>query len=624
MASGLAKLQLLIDLKNNLKAGLDGAKKQVEKSTGQIQGKLDAFKMKNIEAFSAVKDEIPGLGRAVELLTNPYVLAAAAVVGLGMAFYSAIDGATKFEHKFMNIRQLNLDKSRQELDRYRSEINRTALVTGVNNDMMAEGYYNLQSALGVYGSDATKIATLVGNYSIATQADFGDSINSTTKAMKAFGLGTSDVQALLESNAKTVQTGIVNFAQLAEVQTEYAGAASATGQSVDTANKMFAAFTSIAKNADTAANLTKTAFQGLADPKVLGQLEKYGVAVYDSSGKMRQFDDIIKQTSGKIDTMSDKKFNNFMGDVGGPEGLVSLFGKLRTGSEDFFKTMDTYDNTKFNLNDALANAKQDPETLKKIIGNQWDTIMDTIGLKFLPLVAKVLQPVSDFLTEIFGYLDGSTKISQEWVPYVELVQQYFGYIKTILSTIWTVLSGIVSGIISFMKNSVLLQDIAWAIGKAFWLVGEAIKALGANIMVIWDEVVMPIINAIEKAYVWIKELLSGTKVIDVKTRVVKSQADATHWANGSLKDPNKFWANGTPKSPLGETKKRDNTTDTSTEDAKKISGGSQTKNITVNIDSFIKGFSPQHQSINGMNKDELERWMTEMFLRVVRSTELSL
>ena len=41
MANGLAKLQLLIDLKNNLKAGLDGAKKQVEKATGQMQCKLE-------------------------------------------------------------------------------------------------------------------------------------------------------------------------------------------------------------------------------------------------------------------------------------------------------------------------------------------------------------------------------------------------------------------------------------------------------------------------------------------------------------------------------------------------------------------------------------------------------
>lgn len=66
-----------------------------------------------------------------------------------------------------------------------------------------------------------------------------------------------------------------------------------------------------------------------------------------------------------------------------------------------------------------------------------------------------------------------------------------------------------------------------------------------------------------------------------------------------------------------------NTNNAVANDAKSIGSGSQTKNITINIDSFIKGFTPTHQSVNGMNTSELERYMTEMFLRVVRSAEMA-
>ena len=55
-----------------------------------------------------------------------------------------------------------------------------------------------------------------------------------------------------------------------------------------------------------------------------------------------------------------------------------------------------------------------------------------------------------------------------------------------------------------------------------------------------------------------------------------------------------------------------------------IANGSQTRNVTINIDSFIKGFTPTHQSVNAMNKDELERWLTEMFMRVIRSAEIAM
>jgi hypothetical protein len=60
------------------------------------------------------------------------------------------------------------------------------------------------------------------------------------------------------------------------------------------------------------------------------------------------------------------------------------------------------------------------------------------------------------------------------------------------------------------------------------------------------------------------------------------------------------------------------------EDARKISGGSQTKSVTINIESFVKGFNPSSQTVNSMDKSELERWMTEMFLRVVRSAEMAM
>ena len=59
-------------------------------------------------------------------------------------------------------------------------------------------------------------------------------------------------------------------------------------------------------------------------------------------------------------------------------------------------------------------------------------------------------------------------------------------------------------------------------------------------------------------------------------------------------------------------------------DAKSIGSTSQTKNITINIDSFVKEFTPTHQSVNAMSTTELERWFTETFLRVTRSAEMTM
>jgi len=58
------------------------------------------------------------------------------------------------------------------------------------------------------------------------------------------------------------------------------------------------------------------------------------------------------------------------------------------------------------------------------------------------------------------------------------------------------------------------------------------------------------------------------------------------------------------------------------DDAKIIKEGGQAKNITVNFDSFIKNFSSQHQSMQKMDKNQLERFFTDMFMRMIRSVEM--
>ncbi len=101
---------------------------------------------------------------------------------------------------------------------------------GLQLRILTKAHYDLQSATGLYGKEAEAVFKKVGQYSIATGASLGDSMNSTTKAMKAYGLGVKDIDALLASNAKTVQVGITTFDELARVQTDYAGAVSAAGQ----------------------------------------------------------------------------------------------------------------------------------------------------------------------------------------------------------------------------------------------------------------------------------------------------------------------------------------------------------------------------------------------------------
>lgn len=348
-----------------------------------------------------MRDEIPLFDRAMKLLGNPYVLVIAGLVAVTVLLGKATGEAKKFNHEFLHIKQLNLDKNQKDLKSYKALIADSAFETGKSLVDTTKAYYDIQSALGFYGKDAKSVFKSVAKFSTATGAELNDSINATTKAIKAFGLQASDTDMLLASNAKTVQVGITNFRELAKVQTEYAGAASGAGQNVDSANKLFAAFTSIAKDSAQAATLTKTAFQGLTQDATVKGLKKIGISLYDTDGNLRNIESILRDVDSKFKNMSSRQIDKLINKIGGPEGLRALLTKVKNGSEDLFKTFEAFDASEFDLDKALKNAQGDVTVLSGLVKNRFNVIMAKLGSKILPLVLKVLVKTNKILTYVY-------------------------------------------------------------------------------------------------------------------------------------------------------------------------------------------------------------------------------
>lgn len=362
---------------------------------GKVQNKISGFANNVKKNIREAANEIPLLGRAFDLISNPVVLGAAAIVGAITLMGNATIAAKEFNHEFLQIKQLNLDKNIVQMDTYKEKIRDASFELGTNLMDSTKAFYDLQSGTGLYGDQAVEVFKKVGRYSIATGANINDAMNSSVKALRAFNMEISDIDNLLLSNAKTVQMGITTFDELAKVQTEYAGAAAAANQSIDTANKLFATFTSIAKNSDVGANMTKTAFTGLKEQAE--NIKKYtGISVFDN-GKMRQADNILIDIARKFKTLNDEQISNIITKIGGPEGLRELLGKVQTGADDLINTFEGFDNSKFNLEDALKNAQGDVTVLTDIVKNRYQTVMAKLGEKTLPLVAEVLDKINTIL-----------------------------------------------------------------------------------------------------------------------------------------------------------------------------------------------------------------------------------
>lgn len=414
-------------------------------------------------------DKVPGLNKAFDLITDPFLLAGAGVAGLAAMTYKATTAAANFNHQFLELKNLNLDKTKGEIDKLNSSIMKVSMDNGLDPKATAKAYFDIQSATGKYGAEVDKLVERIGQFSIATKTDFDAAINGAAKAMVNFGVGANNIDQFLASSFKTVQVGITTFDQLAQVQTEYAAAAAGANQNFDTANKLFAAFTQTAKNVDIAANLTKTAFQGLIDPNVIQGLQKYGISMFDAQHHFRKTDDVVHDLAEKFKGMNDIQFAQFMGKVGGPEGMRALLINIRTQGDKLLDTFNNFDNTKFDINKALANAKGDFTTLKTIVGNQFQNIMIQIGQKVLPMVARAFDTISRAMEWV-----GSNK---------QLIVDVFSAIWTGVKAALIVFSPLLT-VIGLVTIAVWAQNLAWMANPLVWIPALVISVVAA-FMLLW-------------------------------------------------------------------------------------------------------------------------------------------
>ncbi|WP_162819935.1 phage tail tape measure protein [Kordia sp. SMS9] len=677
-----------------------------------MRGNIDKLKASHVKAFRTMRDEIPLFGKAMDLIGNPYALIAAGLISLTLLFGKGYAEAKRFNHEFLQIKQLNLDKNSKQLASYKENIRDAAFEVGTNLRDSTKAFYDLQSATGVYGDDAVAIFKKVGRYSIATGAELGDSMNATTKAMKAFGLGVKDIDSFLVSNAKTVQVGITTFDELARVQTEYAGAAAGAGQTVDTANKIFAAFTSIAKDSNTAATMTKSAFEGLTQKNTVKGLRKIGISLYDTKGNMRDLGDVLQEVSAKFKKMTPKQIDTLIAKIGGPEGLRNLFIKLKTGADDFHNTLNAFDSSQYDLDAALKNAQGDVTVLGDIVRNRFNTAMSKLGELILPLVARGLHFLNSIIVSAYNayntftkWLDSgslgalifkgamiglATAITLNLLPLALMGAKIL--LVTTATTLWTGAQWLLNTAIKKNPIVFILSLIGALIGAIVKVVrmtegwGKSWVALKKIAGVVWSQMKLDFFYLVDSIkygieVAWLKFKNIGQHIVGFAKKVkeavalawsgkfsaaaskmkekIVTEADrqleeldkkrqrqnaaykkSTQENRNTVKELKKdigiSWKKEKQEDKKSEGLLTDGGGDTGSKDKKSlgsVAGGqigdvtdsaSGAKNISITIDAFNKGgINTTNTTLNKMNKQEIEQWMEETFLRMVRATELS-
>lgn len=360
---------------------------------GRMGNGMRQLALRNSNMLGAISNLAPGAIGNISALANPYVAVGAAAAGAAVFLSKATTKASEFNNEFLELQNLNLDKTQGQIEALNKKVLDTAFATGKAPEAMSKAFFDIQSVTGLYGQEVEKAASKIGLFSKAVKVDFNKQIESSAVAMKTFGFQVDQVDSFLASSFKTVQVGKTTFEQLARVQTDYAGSAKAAFQSFDSANQLFAVFTTRAKSVEEAGTLTKSAFKDLFKESTAKSFKKaLDINLFDPvTGLPKQLEQIVREMNAKFKKLggnSPEKINALVNQFKGSEGLVALVGEAAFNGDSFLKTIEDFNKTDFNLNKALGNANKDLKTLKEELGNKVNVLMVKLGQQILPTVVR--------------------------------------------------------------------------------------------------------------------------------------------------------------------------------------------------------------------------------------------
>lgn len=174
------RIGIMYELKDKLSGGLNRIKERMSsvndlqkkarvkskeyfdsfsKSAKEALPSLDNFKLKNVELFDALQDQMPFLGRLGGLLSNPYILAVAGAVALGAATV----------------------KLGQEMFRVSQEVEKNQRIVGAAFDIT-----------GTQLDKATTRVMAIGRIMNAEVKDLAEAANTMHREYKDTGVGVAD------------------------------------------------------------------------------------------------------------------------------------------------------------------------------------------------------------------------------------------------------------------------------------------------------------------------------------------------------------------------------------------------------------------------------------------------
>ena len=390
--SNEATVKLKLLLQNHITTPLMKAKQQLSGVVGEMKDSLNSLKEGHIKAFSAMKDEIPGMGRAIELLTNPYVLATAAVLAFGTASVKAAQWSNTWQQNMAEV-NTTAQLSKSELDKLSNKL----VDIGTRNVAPLEEIPQAFNRIISAGLDANTALSALEPTLRAAKAGFTDVETVAAAGVGVMASSGEDINRVYDILFATLNKGNAKFQDIAQYLPKIVPLAKNAGYALAESAGAWAFLTAQGQSAEQATTGVMALMRSLSDTKVsLGQMSggKYtsgfksiGIDVFDTSGKIKSLTQISELLGNKLAGMTDKQRAMMLTKVGMDQEGIRTLSSMVQNQQKLKETIDFTTNSQGQLNNAYKNAATD---------------MDDFKMMMNQLKANVVKPLGDAIMHTFG------------------------------------------------------------------------------------------------------------------------------------------------------------------------------------------------------------------------------
>ena len=467
-------LQKVLKIVNDVKAKTGDLESKWGASMTNMKQKVEQFKAANSEAFQTVINEVPGLDRALNMLTNPYVLGAAAAATFGAAAIGATSQSLTWEAAIAKA-NVTAEKSGAELEAMDMRMRQMAATSSVEFNQVPEAFSRIISSVG----DADKSFAILEPTLKAAKASFTDVTlvaGAATNVMNSIKGATPE--RVFDVLYATLNKGNAEFKDIANYLPKLLPFANNVGFSLEEAAGAWALFTAKGQSSEAATTGLQNAFRALANKDRIEDLKVMGIEIFDLQGKTRPLTSIIQDLNREFDGLTDAQRVDKLGKLGLDAEAASAFSIMSMNAQDLTGFIDATTNSMGALNQAVDFGKNKLADWQQVKNEIMVTLIMPLGDTFLPLVAMLTRGISLTVGAIRQIPEAATQAWEVLEPILVVATMaitgwaagWAYYNKTlILSTIVTNAAAVAIG----LKSAAV--GIATA---ATWLWTEAQIALG--------------------------------------------------------------------------------------------------------------------------------------------------